>query len=126
MTIIIVVVLVPMILILSVRLWVEIIQIDLIMVIRNHGLLSRWQYSSQSLCHAGVQRVGEHNVELDDEPSFLEWISVLWHPLPLHLLQVACFDHLAADRNPFEKGRLIIQTLDDEPSFLEWISVLWH
>merc|ERR1719477_559189 len=82
MTFIIVIVLVPVILVLSVRLWIEIVQIDLIVIIGNHRLLSRWQYSSEGLCHARLKRVWEHNVELDDKSSFSKGFLYCGIPSP--------------------------------------------
>ena len=67
--------------------------------------LRRWQYSSEGLCHARLKRVREHNVELDDKSSFLEWIPILWHSLPLHLFQVASFDHLAWEKKNIEQEK---------------------
>ena len=52
---------------------------------------------SQSISNLGVEAGREDHVELQDHSSLLEWVSVLWHPLSLNLLQVAGLDDFPYD-----------------------------
>ena len=96
--------------VLSVVLRVEIIHVNLIVLVGNHwlvpaiaGISINSEYKktrdlrcrqdfSQSIRNLGVEVRREDHVKLQDHPPLLKWVSVLWHPLSLDLLQVASLD----------------------------------
>ena len=102
--------------ILPVVLRIEIIHVNLVVLVRDHRLFpandgiliklgspkktqdSPWRKGfSQSIRNLGVEVRREDHVELQDHPPLLKWVSVLWHPLSLNLLQVAGLDDFPYD-----------------------------
>ena len=100
---------------LPVVLGIEIVDVDLIVVIWDHGFLPEqrrsnighsrsiinlhWRQNfSKSFRNFGVQHRREDHIELEDHPPLLERVPVLWHALALDLLQVARLDDLSWER----------------------------
>merc|ERR1712107_240395 len=83
-------------LLLSVCLWVEIVEVHLINFVMEDRLIRRWQYRCKFLSDAGLQGRRENHVELNDESPFLEWVSVLRHAFSPHHLQITGLDNLAS------------------------------
>jgi len=98
---------------LPVVLGIEIVDVDLIVVIWDHGLLpEQWRSNiglsrsiinlhwrqSKSFSNFGVQHRREDHIKLEDHPPLLERVPVLWHALALDLLQVASLDDLSWER----------------------------
>ena len=100
---------------LPVVLGVEIIDVDLVVVVWYHGLLTeirgrcnkyvgytdcnlRWRKNfRQSISNFGVQHGREDHVKLKDHPPLLEWVPVLRHALALDLLQVTSLDDFSCE-----------------------------
>ena len=89
---------------LPVVLGIEIVDVDLIVVIWDHGLLpEQWrsniglsrsivnlhwrQNFSKSFSNFGVQHRREDHIKLEDHPPLLERVPVLWHALAPDLFE---------------------------------------
>merc|ERR1719266_3107789 len=100
--------------ILSVALRIEIIHVNLVMFIWDHGFFPWRKDFSQSISNLGVEVGREDHVELEDHPPLLKRVSVLWHSLSLDLLQVASLDDFSSN------------SLDDESSVVQRLNCLLH
>merc|ERR1719403_663066 len=90
------------------------VDVDLIVVIWDHGLLHWRQNFSKSFSNFGVQHRREDHIKLEDHPPLLERVPVLWHALALDLLQVASLDDLSSN------------SLYDESSVVKSLYCLLH
>merc|ERR1712172_425253 len=81
----------------SVGIGVVVVHIDLIMIVRDHRLLDRWQYLGEGLRHGGLNVGWEDNVELYQESPLLEWVSVVRHSFTLNLLHITGLNDFSSD-----------------------------